>query len=112
MAADLLPDSVVRRPKKMFRAPFAGTMLATEEPFVGQLLSEDSLRRAGYFEPRAVRHGLMQSRNGHRLRLTGLFRRNGGRGGLRDAALAPHLRGRHSLRIGVVGIPSSGFSRP
>ena len=40
----------------MFRAPFDSFHLEQAPPFVGQLLSEESLRRTGYFRPEAVRH--------------------------------------------------------
>jgi asparagine synthase (glutamine-hydrolysing) len=51
-----LPRSVARRRKAMFRAPFDSFHLEQAPPFVGQLLSEGSLRRTGYFQPEAVRH--------------------------------------------------------
>jgi asparagine synthase (glutamine-hydrolysing) len=46
-----LPRSVAWRPKVMFRAPF-NLLEAGEAPaFVGQLLSPESLRQTGYFDP-------------------------------------------------------------
>ncbi len=51
-----LPRSVARRRKAMFRAPFDSFHLEQAPPFVGQLLSEESLRRTGYFQPEAVQH--------------------------------------------------------
>jgi len=53
-----VPKAIAWRPKAMFRAPFdsfhgaEGTMPA----FVEQLLSEESLRRTGYFDAQAVAH--------------------------------------------------------
>jgi asparagine synthase (glutamine-hydrolysing) len=51
-----LPRSAARRRKAMFRAPFDSFHLEQAPPFVGQLLSEESLRRTGYFRPESVRH--------------------------------------------------------
>src|SRR5262249_46498844 len=56
LAERWLPRQVAWRGKAMFRAPldsFHGTELP---PFVEQLLSEESLRKTGYFDPEAVRH--------------------------------------------------------
>ncbi len=43
------------RPKGMFRAPLAETFLVNPPPYVRDLLSEESLARAGYFDVAAVR---------------------------------------------------------
>jgi asparagine synthase (glutamine-hydrolysing) len=51
-----LPRSAARRRKAMFRAPFDSFHLEQAPAFVGQLLSEESLRRTGYFQLEAVRH--------------------------------------------------------
>jgi asparagine synthase (glutamine-hydrolysing) len=54
LAERWLPRDVARRPKAIFRAPF-DSFLGQELPsFVDQLLSEESLRKTGYFEPEAV----------------------------------------------------------
>jgi asparagine synthase (glutamine-hydrolysing) len=57
LAERWLPASIARRRKAMFRAPLdsffgAGAL----PPFIDQLLSDESLRRAGYFDAQAVRH--------------------------------------------------------
>ncbi len=57
LAERWLPASIARRRKLMFRAPLdsffgAGVL----PPFIDQLLSAESLRRAGYFDAEAVRH--------------------------------------------------------
>ncbi len=39
----------------MFRAPFANTFFERPPAFVDQLLSEESLRKTGYFDPQKVR---------------------------------------------------------
>ena len=45
-----LPKSIAWRPKAMFRAPFDSFHLDQAPPFVDQLLSEESLRKTGYFD--------------------------------------------------------------
>ncbi|HTU91448.1 MAG TPA: asparagine synthase (glutamine-hydrolyzing), partial [Gemmataceae bacterium] len=51
-----LPRSIARRPKAMFRAPFDSFQLEKGPEYVGELLSIESLRRTGYFQPEAVEH--------------------------------------------------------
>ncbi|HZY83681.1 MAG TPA: asparagine synthase C-terminal domain-containing protein, partial [Gemmataceae bacterium] len=51
-----LPKPIARRRKAMFRAPFDSFHLDQAPPFVEQLLSEESLRKTGYFDAQAVRH--------------------------------------------------------
>jgi asparagine synthase (glutamine-hydrolysing) len=56
-----LTRSIAWRPKAMFRAPFDSFRMeriaaAGEADWVGQLLSEESLRKTGYFDPAAVAH--------------------------------------------------------
>jgi asparagine synthase (glutamine-hydrolysing) len=54
-AARILPERIARRPKTMFRACMAGTFLGPDRPaWVDQLLSVESLRATGYFDPMAV----------------------------------------------------------
>jgi asparagine synthase (glutamine-hydrolysing) len=56
LAERWLPASIARRRKAMFRAPFDSFHDDRAPAFVEQLLSEESLRRTGYFVPQAVRH--------------------------------------------------------
>jgi asparagine synthase (glutamine-hydrolysing) len=56
LAEKWLPPPVYRRRKVIFRAPLDSFHLEPEPPFVTQLLSEESLRRTGYFDAAAVRH--------------------------------------------------------
>jgi asparagine synthase (glutamine-hydrolysing) len=56
MAERWLPRRIAQRRKAMFRAPFDSFHLEHTPPFVEQLLSEESLRRTGYFDPQAVLH--------------------------------------------------------
>ncbi len=51
-----LPPSVAGRRKVIFRAPLDSFHMDPEPPFVGQLLSEESLNRTGYFDTASVRH--------------------------------------------------------
>jgi asparagine synthase (glutamine-hydrolysing) len=55
VAAKTLPPRIANRPKTMFRASLAKTFLGPDHPhWVDQLLSPESLRKAGYFQPEAV----------------------------------------------------------
>ncbi|MDR3404740.1 MAG: asparagine synthase (glutamine-hydrolyzing) [Chthoniobacter sp.] len=56
LAERWLPPSVYQRRKVIFRAPLDSFHMDPEPPFIGQLLSEESLRRTGYFDVAAVRH--------------------------------------------------------
>ena len=56
LAERWLPPSVYRRRKAIFRAPLDSFHAEPEPPFVGELLSEESLRRTGYFDVAEVRH--------------------------------------------------------
>jgi asparagine synthase (glutamine-hydrolysing) len=51
-----LPHSIAWRRKAPFRAPLDPFLRDTAPPFIERLLSEESLRQSGYFEPSAVRH--------------------------------------------------------
>jgi asparagine synthase (glutamine-hydrolysing) len=51
-----LPPSVYKRRKAIFRAPLDSFHIDPEPAFVAQLLSEESLRRTGYFDVAAVHH--------------------------------------------------------
>src|SRR5262249_35622774 len=42
-------------PKGMFRAPLDGFFLDQRLPYVDELLSDASIKKAGYFDPKAVR---------------------------------------------------------
>jgi len=56
LAERWLPRSVYRRRKAIFRAPLDSFQIEPEPAFVSQLLSEESLRRTGYFDVAAVHH--------------------------------------------------------
>lgn len=51
-----LPPEIARRSKVIFRAPLDSFHLDPEPKFVGELLSEESLLRTGYFDSAAVQH--------------------------------------------------------
>lgn len=51
-----LPKEIARRQKVIFRAPLDSFHIDPEPKFVSELLSEESLRRTGYFEIAQVRH--------------------------------------------------------
>lgn len=54
VAEKWLPKSVAWRPKGMFRAPLDGFFLEQRLPYVDELLSDESIKKAGYFDPKAV----------------------------------------------------------
>jgi asparagine synthase (glutamine-hydrolysing) len=55
VARRILPERIANRPKTMFRACMASTFLGSDRPaWVDQLLSRESLRATGYFDPDAV----------------------------------------------------------
>jgi asparagine synthase (glutamine-hydrolysing) len=58
LAGRWLPSSIAWRRKAMFRAPLDGFHGAEDAmpTFVDQLLSPESLRTTGYFDPESVRH--------------------------------------------------------
>jgi asparagine synthase (glutamine-hydrolysing) len=55
LAERWLPKSVARRHKVIFRAPLDSFHMDPELPFVAQLLSDESLRKTGYFDPVEVK---------------------------------------------------------
>jgi len=56
MAERWLPKNIAWRQKAMFRAPFDSLYLENAPPFVEQLLSEESIKKSGYFEHTKVQH--------------------------------------------------------
>jgi asparagine synthase (glutamine-hydrolysing) len=56
LAERWLPRQIAWRSKAMFRAPFDSFHSAGRPAYVNQLLSEESLRKTGYFDPQAVSH--------------------------------------------------------
>lgn len=59
-----LPHEIAMRPKAMFRAPFAESFVDNAPPYVAQLLSEESLRKTGYFDVVKVRRFYAMMRMG------------------------------------------------
>ncbi len=56
LAERYLPREIYKRSKVIFRAPLDSFHMDPEPPFVAQLLSEDSLKRTGYFIPSQVHY--------------------------------------------------------
>lgn len=74
-AARWLPKEIALRPKAMFRAPFAATFLDNPPSYVHQLMSEESLKKTGYFDVAAVRRHFsseQQGKEGKRGYFTGM----------------------------------------
>jgi asparagine synthase (glutamine-hydrolysing) len=63
LAERYLPKSIARRAKVIFRAPFDSFHEDKPPAFVDQLLSPQSLRKTGYFDPHAVRYWRREYRN-------------------------------------------------
>ena len=59
-----LPYEVAWRPKGMFRAPLDSFFNHGMPPYIDQLLSEESLRKTGYFDVQAVRTWIERIRAG------------------------------------------------
>ncbi|MGC1322971.1 MAG: asparagine synthase (glutamine-hydrolyzing) [Candidatus Udaeobacter sp.] len=73
LAERWIPKSIARRGKVIFRAPLDSFHMDPEPLFVAQLLSEDSLRRTGYFDVSEVtrwRKGFREMRAGSLPRLS------------------------------------------
>lgn len=70
VAARWLPEAAYKRRKAVFRAPLDSFHLEPEPQYVTQLLSDESLKKTGYFDPAAVRHW----RKAHRTMRAGLPR--------------------------------------
>jgi asparagine synthase (glutamine-hydrolysing) len=84
LAERFLPRSIARRPKVIFRAPFDSFYREKSPAFVKQLLSPQSLRKTGYFDPEAVSYWRREYRN---------LRRGSGR--------------RLSIEMGLAGVVST-----
>jgi asparagine synthase (glutamine-hydrolysing) len=56
LAERWIPKSIARRHKVIFRAPLDSFHIDPEPPYVAELLSEDSIRRTGYFDLKEVAH--------------------------------------------------------
>lgn len=63
LAERWLPPSTYKRGKVIFRAPLDSFHLDPEPAFVRDLLSEESLKRAGYFDVKEVHHWRKAYRN-------------------------------------------------
>jgi asparagine synthase (glutamine-hydrolysing) len=73
LAERWIPKSVARRHKVIFRAPLDSFHMEPEPEFVAQLLSEESLRKTGYFDMKSVsqwRSNFRQMRPGSLPRLS------------------------------------------
>lgn len=61
---DLVPAEIRRRPKQPYRAPTLGAFFGNRSPeYVGAMLSQEAIQRAGYFNPTAVDHLVDKARD-------------------------------------------------
>ncbi len=105
-AARWLPHEIALRPKAMFRAPFAESFIDNAPPYVAQLLSEESLRKTGYFDVAKVRRFYALARMGE-LRPWHFFNSMG-----LASVLATQLWHHQNLGGGLCELPSRGFAKP
>ncbi|HEV7866786.1 MAG TPA: asparagine synthase C-terminal domain-containing protein, partial [Chthoniobacteraceae bacterium] len=73
LAERWIPKKIARRQKVIFRAPLDAFHIEPEPPYVGQLLSQESIKRAGYFDNAEVqrwRKGFRNMRAGSLPRLS------------------------------------------
>ncbi len=111
LAERWIPKSIATRHKVIFRAPLDSFHMSPEPPFVAQLLSEESLRKTGYFDAAEVgkwRRDFRQLREGSMPRLsvelglaavvaTQLWHHQFMGGGLADLPEWEGVRGAHSI---------------
>ena len=67
-ACDLIPPELISRAKQPYRAPISRCFFGKGTPdYVGELLSENAIRRAGYFHAKKVAHLLKKchKQDGH-----------------------------------------------
>jgi len=102
-----LPKSIAWRSKAMFRAPFDSFHGENVPPFVDQLLSEEALKRTGYFNVQAVQHWRQAFRT--------LGRRNPNRLSIEmglAGVIATQLWHQTYIDNGLADLPSVNFAKP
>ncbi len=70
---DLLPESVLERPKEGFSIPMKTWLKGTLAPLMEDLLSEERLEARGWFQPAAIRRRIEAHRAGHENQAHTLF---------------------------------------
>jgi asparagine synthase (glutamine-hydrolysing) len=105
LAERWIPKSIARRHKVIFRAPLDSFHMDPEPPYVAQLLSEDSIRRTGYFDLKEVAHW---RRSFRRLRAGSLPRLSVEMG--LTAVVATQLWHHHFMGGGLTDLPE--YSAP
>ena len=65
---DLVPSSIINRPKRPYRAPIHKSFFSPKTPlYVRGLLSEEAIRESGYFDPDAVLSLVQKVESGTRM---------------------------------------------
>ncbi len=105
-ASRWLPEEIAMRPKAMFRAPFAESFIENAPPYVAQLLSEESLKKTGYFDVAKVGQFYALARAG-RVKPWQFFTSMG-----LTSVLATQLWHHQNLGGGLCELPSRDFSSP
>lgn len=105
-AARWLPPEIALRPKAMFRAPFAESFIDNAPPYVAQLLSEEALRKTGYFDVAKVRAFYGRAQGGG-LRSWHFFNSMG-----LASVLATQLWHHQNLGGGLCDLPTRSLAKP
>lgn len=103
-AERILPKEVAWRPKGMFRAPFAESFFVNQPAFVRQLMSEESLKKTGYFDVTAVRRDYQSYVDGTAAKWR--FFSSMGLGGVLATQLWHHI----NLGGGLCELPAADYS--
>jgi asparagine synthase (glutamine-hydrolysing) len=53
--SDLIPASIINRPKQPYRAPISPCFLGEKKSLASSLIEDDALKQAGYFDPGAAK---------------------------------------------------------
>ena len=64
---DIIPAGIISRPKQPYRAPIREVFFSGTSDYVEELLSDDYLRKAGYFNPTKSRHLVNKYRKAEQL---------------------------------------------
>ncbi len=107
VAARILPPRIANRPKTMFRADMSGSFLGIHRPaWVDQLLSPESIKATGYFDPRRGAPARLAGDRPADHPGTRRIRRGAHVRGF-DATLASHLLRRRTVRPAGVAAPGA-----
>ncbi len=105
-AKRVLPHELALRRKQMFRAPMAESFLINPPEYVRELMSEESLRKTGYFNVKKIRHYFEKTTAGN-LSPYRLFTSMG-----LVSVLSTQLWHHLYLRDSLCSLPKAGYGEP